>query len=115
MGTKTGRRSPEQDNKSGKTMSTLIKTYDNDIYVIKGKEPSEILALLSSQDFVEMPNGSVISKKSISTMQTHEDYKFQVDQKQRHKKGQYLLNGSWHDDKGYVAVAEISSIKKLTK
>lgn len=91
-------------------MKTLVKTYDGEIYIIDGKSPAELHAITEGLDFVEMPNGSVISKKSISAFQTYEDYQFQVDQKNRHKKGQYLKHGKWNDDQGTVTNALLERI-----
>jgi hypothetical protein len=91
-------------------MKTLIKTYENDIYIIDGKTPKELHEAIQRLEFIEMPNGSVISKKSISAFQTYEDYQFQTEQKNRHKKGQYLQNGNWNDDKGYVTSADLIKI-----
>lgn len=91
-------------------MKTLIRTYDNDIYIIEGKSPTEILDSIQSMDFVQMPNGSLVNKKSISSFQTYADYQFQVEQKNRHKKGQYLAKGDWYDEKGYVATADLFKI-----
>lgn len=91
-------------------MKTLIRTYDNDIYIIDGKSPTEILDSIKDMDFVQMPNGSLVNKKSISTFQTYDDYKFQVEQRIRHKKGHFLKQGNWNDDNGYVATADLYKI-----
>lgn len=77
--------------------STLIRTFNDDIYIIKGKTPDELHAMLEGMDDVRMPNGSYIHRKSIASMQSYEDYTFQTEQKTRHKKGQYLHRGEWHD------------------
>jgi len=101
-------------------MKTLIKTYDGDIYIINGKTPKELYQITEKLDFLEMPNGSVVHKKSISAFQTYEDYQFQVDQKNRHKKGQVLKSGHWSDEQGVVAEALLEritgeTVKKLTQ
>lgn len=89
---------------------TLIKTFDNDIYIIE-KTPDEIMETIQKLDMVGMPNGSYIHKKSISAIQTYEDYTFQVDQKQRHKKGQFLKQGEWNDAVGPIGIsAELERI-----
>lgn len=88
---------------------TLIKTFDNDIYIIE-KTPEEIMEAIKSLDIVGMPNGSYIHKKSISAIQTYEDYTFQTDQKERHKKGQFIKNGSWYDKGGFVGDAKLIKI-----
>lgn len=93
-----------------KQSKTLVRTYENEMYIIPGKSPKEVLKSIENLDFIEMPNGSVVSKKSISLIQTYEDYKFQTDQKSRHKKGQFLGNGNWNDDKGMVAIANLHMI-----
>ena len=100
-------------------MKTLIRTYDNDIYIIDGKTPEELHNTIQKLDYVKMPNGSIINKKSISCFQTYEDYQFQTDQKLRHKKGQFIGKGNWNDDKGIIDNAELERItgdivKKLT-
>lgn len=100
-------------------MKTLIKTFTDDIYIIEDKTPAQILASIKDQDFVEMPNGSVINRKTISAIQTYEDYQFQTGQRTRHKKGQFLQGGNWNDSNGYIANAHLeeitgTTIKKLT-
>lgn len=90
---------------------TLIKTFDNDIYIIE-KTPDEIMEIIKGLDMVRMPNGSHIHKKSISALQTYEDYTFQVDQKQRHSKGQFLKGGEWHDKVGAIGVS--AHLEKIT-
>lgn len=87
----------------------MVKTFDNDIYIIE-KTPDEIMEAIKSSDMVGMPNGSYIHKKSISALQSYDDYVFQTDQKVRHKKGQFLKNGDWHDNGGYVIGAELFKI-----
>lgn len=88
---------------------TLVKTFDNDIYIIE-KTPEEIMNQIKNLDMVGMPNGSYIHKKSISALQTYEDYTFQTDQKQKHKQGQFLKNGNWNDKNGIVQEAELFKI-----
>lgn len=92
-------------------IKTLVKTFDGDIYIIE-KSPEQIMAQIKGLDMVGMPNGSYIHKKSISALQTYEDYTFQVDQKQRHKKGQYLHNGEWNDNVGSIGVS--AHLEKIT-
>jgi len=83
---------------------TMIKTFDGDIYIIE-KTPDEIMEQIKGLDMVGMPNGSYIHKKSISALQTYEDYTFQVDQKQRHGKGQFLKGGEWNDKVGPIGIS----------
>lgn len=90
-------------------IKTLIKTFDNDIYIIE-KSPDEIMEQIKNLDMVGMPNGSYIHKKSISALQTYEDYTFQTEQKQRHKKGQFLKAGYWNDNGGRIDDAELKRI-----
>lgn len=92
-------------------MKTLIKTFDGDIYIID-KSPDEIMEAIKGIDMVGMPNGSYIHKKSISALQTYEDYTFQVDQKQRHKKGQFLRKGEWNDNQGPLGIS--AELEKIT-
>ena len=90
---------------------TLIKTFDGDIYIIE-KSPEEIINLIKTLDMVGMPNGSFIHKKSISAIQSYEDYTFQVDQQQRHRKGQFLKRGEWNDQVGSLGVS--AELEKIT-
>lgn len=86
--------------------STIITTFGEDIYIIKDKDPDQVSELIQrGGDMVRMPNGSSINKKSIATIQSYEDYNFQVEQKQRHKKGQYLKRGEWHDHQGAIGIS----------
>ena len=55
---------------------TLIKTFDGDIYIIENKTPEEVIISMGSLDYVGMPNGSFIHRKSISAFQNYEDYAF---------------------------------------
>ena len=90
---------------------TLIKTFGDDIYIIE-KTPEEIMEIIKGVDMVRMPNGSYIHKKSISALQTYEDYTFQVDQVQRHRKGQFLKGGEWNDGVGPIGVN--AHLEKIT-
>ncbi len=81
--------------KGGK--STIITTFGGDIYIIKGKSPDEVFTSIGSLDMIRMPNGAHISRKGFASVQEYEDYEFQTEQKMRHKKGQYLRRGEWHD------------------
>ncbi len=94
-----------------KNTSTIIKTFGDDIYIIKGKTPDEVTAAIAGLDDVRMPNGSYINRKSIAAIQGYEDYAFQADQKNRHKKGQYLHRGEWNDQQGSLGIsAELERI-----
>ena len=95
-----------------KIQSTIIRTFADDIYIIKGKTPDEVSASIAGIDDVRMPNGSYINRKNIASIQSYDDYTFQVDQKQRHKKGQYLHRGEWHDGQGSLGIS--SHLEKIT-
>jgi len=89
---------------------TLIKTFDNDIYIIAGKTPEEVIRGMEGLDYVGMPNGSYIARKSISAFQSYDDYVFQTDQKLRHKRGQFLKGGKWNDNVGPIEDAGLGRI-----
>lgn len=96
-----------------KQVSSIITTFGSDIYIIKNKTPDQIQDLIDAGgDMVRMPNGARINKKSIATIQSYEDYTFQVDQKTRHKKGQYLKSGEWYDNQGSLGIS--SHLEKIT-
>ncbi len=76
--------------------TTLIRTFADDIYIIEGKTPKEVQEAIEGMDDVEMPNGAIIHRKSIASMQSYADYSFQTEQRVRHKRGQYLHGGRWH-------------------
>lgn len=91
-------------------MSALIKTFDDDIYIIKDKTADEVRAMIAGMDEVRMPNGSWVNRKAIAGIQEYEDYQFQVEQKIRHKKGQFIKNGHWNDVGGQIENAELERI-----
>lgn len=96
-----------------KKNNTLITTFGNDIYVIRDKTPDDVQDLIDAGgDMVRMPNGARINKKSIATIQSYDDYTFQVDQKVRHKRGQFLKGGEWHDHSGSLGIS--SHLEKIT-
>lgn len=95
-----------------KKTSTIIKTFSDDIYIIVGKTPDEVNVSLAGIDDVRMPNGSYINRKAIASIQSYEDYTFQVDQKQRHKKGQYLHRGEWNDSQGSLGIK--ANLERIT-
>lgn len=88
-----------------KKTSTIITTFGGDIYIIEGMTPDEVDAMVAGMDNVRMPNGAHINPKAIATKQSYEDYTFQIDQKNRHKKGQYLHRGEWHDQHGSLGIS----------
>ena len=94
-----------------KANSTLITTFGGDIYIIE-KTPDQVTALIEHIEMVRMPNGSRINKKAIASMQSYDDYTFQVEQKHRHKKGQYLRNGEWYDNVGSLGIS--AELEKVT-
>lgn len=92
-------------------IKTLIKTFDGDMYIIE-KTPEDIMDAIKSIDMVRMPNGSYIHKKSICAIQSYDDYSFQVNQKQRHSRGQYIKNGKWYDKVGSLNIS--AQLEKIT-
>lgn len=92
--------------------STIIKTFDGDIYIIKGKTPDEVAEMIAGMDEVRMPNGSRINPKAIASKQSYQDYTFQAEQKARHRKGQYLHGGVWHDNLGSLAIS--AQLERIT-
>lgn len=96
-----------------KIVQSLITTFGGDIYIIKDRCPDEVQTLIDAGgEMVRMPNGARINKKSIATIQSYEDYSFQTDQKARHRKGQYLKSGEWHDQQGSLGIS--SHLEKIT-
>ena len=85
--------------------NSIITTFGDDIYIIRDKTPDEVFAMIEHVDLIRMPNGARVNKKSIATIQSYEDYSFQVEQKQRHKKNQYLKGGQWHDHQGSLGIS----------
>lgn len=94
----------------GQKRSSIITTFGGDIYIIN-KTPDEIDHMISGVEMITMPNGSRVNKKAIATIQGYDDYSFQVEQKHRHKKGQYLQGGKWNDTSGSLGIsAELERI-----
>jgi uncharacterized protein (DUF1330 family) len=92
---------------------SIITTFGGDIYIIRDKNPDQVQDLIDSGgDMVRMPNGARINKKGIASIQDYEDYNFQADQKVRHKKGQYLKRGGWHDIQGSLGID--SHLERIT-
>lgn len=87
-----------------KKTNTIIKTFSDDIYIIKGKTPDEVALAIEGMDEVRMPNGAHINRKAIASMQDYQDYAFQTEQKSRHRKGQYLQKGEWNDNQGPLGI-----------
>lgn len=101
-----------------KNQKTIIKTFTDDIYIINNKTPDQVTELIASSEMVRMPNGSHINKKAIASIQTYEDYGFQTEQKQRHKKGQFMVGDNWNDGQGPIGMKVgidriMGDIKKL--
>ena len=96
----------------------IVTCWDGDIYILTGYESvSEIREKMIGLDWVTMPNGSEIKQSSISKIQSFDDYRFQQDQKTRHKKGQYLGHclDSWYDHVGEAGNADVKSITGAIK
>lgn len=89
----------------------VLTCWDSDIYILHGfKSVGEIYEKIIGLDWVRMPNGSQIKTSSIAKIQSYEDYRFQNEQKLRHKKGQYLsrdLNYWDHPTDGRINEADI--------
>ena len=85
-------------------MRTMIRTYSDDIYLIENKTPEQIRQACVGMDWVPMPNGDLIRPASIASLQSYESYAFQADQKSKHKKGQFLKGGQWHDQTGPLGI-----------
>lgn len=82
--------------------STIITLYTSEIYIIYDKTPDEVGEIVAnSGDWVRMPNGARIRPNQIALMQDYQDYRFQTEQKVRHKQGYYIQNGKWFDKTGY--------------
>lgn len=92
----------------------VISLWDNDIYILEGySSVQEILDKIAGMEWVSMPNGARVKQSAIAKVQTIEDYRFQVDQKSRHKKGQYIggkKDDTWYDLSGEIEKADIKSI-----
>ena len=86
-------------------VATVIKTFGDDLYIIRDKTPDEVAAMIEGMDEVRMPNGAHINRKAIASMQSYADYTFQVDQKQRHRRGQFIKNGEWNDHQGPIGIS----------
>ena len=90
-----------------KTTSAIIKTYSGEMYIIADKTPDEVYDTIRDQQIVRMPNGDIVKESHIAIVLSYESYRFQAEQKERHKKGQYLRGGRWHDEYGDVAPANL--------
>lgn len=94
----------------------IVTTWEGDIYVLKGyKSAEEITDKIAGLKRVRMPNGALISESAIAKIQTIEDYKWQADQKSRHKRGQRLGGKElerWIDpvDHSDIAPSKISDV-----
>lgn len=89
----------------------ILKCWDGDIYILTGySSQEEIDQKLAGLEKARMPNGDIIKTSAIEKIQSFESYAFQADQRQRHKRGQYLRNGRWFDHTGYVTEAKLNSI-----
>lgn len=77
-------------------IQTIIKTFSDEMYIIENKTPDEVRdAIDRGGDMVRMPNGAHVHRKSISSLQSFEDYNFQAEQKAFHKKGNYIKRNEW--------------------
>jgi len=89
----------------------IITLYSGDIYILTGyNSAEEIDQKLSLTEKSRMPNGDIIKVSSIEKIQSYDSYRFQKDQKERHKRGQYIKGGKWWDVQGEVTNAYLESI-----
>ncbi len=99
----------------------VLTTFDGDVYILSGyASPADIRMRIGGLKHVAMPNGDEIAASSISKIQSIDSYKFQADQKLRHKRGQRLggkelekwIDPVSHDD---IAPSHIASVEGLIK
>lgn len=84
--------------KATKVLKFIVKLWDGDIYILEGyKSAEELDARLSLTEKVRMPNGDLIKTSAIAKVQSVESYQFQAQQKDRHKRGQYLRGDKWYE------------------
>lgn len=97
----------------------ILKTYDGDIYILQGySSAEEITDRMANLEWATMPNGARRRVSEIKSVTSIEDYKFQQEQKDRHKKGQYLRGGElqdWYDHAGLVTGSNVKSITGVIK
>lgn len=101
-----------------KVLRFVVTCWDGDIYILEGYESvAQIREAIGALEWVIMPNGAEIKTSAISKIQPFEDYRFQADQKRRHKIGQYLsLNlSTWRDPMGETGDADVKSITGVIK
>lgn len=92
-------------------MQIIIKTWDKDIYILDGyKSAEEAEKKLAQSDQVEMPTGTILKTSAIQMIMPYEDYVWQQKQKQNHKRGEYLKNGSWYNENGEARKADVKLI-----
>jgi DNA helicase TIP49 (TBP-interacting protein) len=91
-------------------MKILVETYSGKVYILEAESQKKVYDMTIGQEVVEMPNGDIVKTANISEIISYESYKFQIDQKNRHKKGQYLSKGNWKDNQGVVKVADLQAI-----
>ena len=96
-------------------MKILVETYSGKMYIIEEENQKKVFDMTIGQEVLEMPNGDIIKTANISEIISYDSYKFQIDQKNRHKKGQYLSKGNWRDSQGVVKVADLEAIKGKIK
>lgn len=97
--------------KMKKEKKFIVKTFDGDIYIVEGyTSQEEVDAKLAGLEKARMPNGDIIKTSSIAKIQSFESYRFQSDQRERHKRGQYIAGGNWHDTVGLIGPARLESI-----
>lgn len=81
----------------------IVWCWNEDMYILKGyKSVDEIIEKFNKLNWIKMPNGTTIQKGAVKSVQSYEDYKWQINQKVRHKKGQYIGGGEQDDWIGVV-------------
>ena len=102
-------------------MKFIITTFDGDMYVLQGYASSdEIRERLGGLKYAKMPNGDEIAISSIAKIQSIESYKFQADQKSRHKRGQRMGGRElekWIDtvNKDDIGPSNVASIEGVVR
>lgn len=89
---------------------SIVKTYSGEMYVVKGQTPSQVRATIKGMEWATMPNGDEVRPAHIAIILSRDSYRWQEDQKDRHKKGQRLINGSWCDNQGEVSAANLGAV-----
>lgn len=90
--------------------TSIIKTYSGEMYIVKGQTPAQVQAAIQGMEWVTMPNGDQVRPAHIASIVSRDSYRWQEDQKSRHKKGQHIYGGEWHDGSGSVGTAALGAV-----